>query len=116
MGIISVRVANDVPIQSEYLPLISLYFLFNLTYTFISFFWFSVAEVLRRTGFNEGKNTQLFCKLKKLKILIKIHPKGENLNDETFYINIETLNKVIFGIMVLTMSITYLAIWIKIGY
>ena len=37
MGIISVRVASDIPIQSEYLPLISLYFLLGMFYTFLAF-------------------------------------------------------------------------------
>ena len=51
MGIISVRVASDIPVQSEYFPLISLYFFLSLLYTFVSFVWFVVANALRTKNY-----------------------------------------------------------------
>ena len=36
----SVRISSDIPNQSEYLPLITLYFLLSILYTFIGFMWF----------------------------------------------------------------------------
>lgn len=39
-SVYSLRVAGDIPIQSEYLPLITLYFIISTVYTLISFMWF----------------------------------------------------------------------------
>ncbi len=38
-SVTSVRVAADIPTQSEYLPLISLYMLFSILYTFMGMSW-----------------------------------------------------------------------------
>ena len=47
MAIISVRVSSDIPIQSDYMPLITLYFFLSILYTFSSFLWFVIAEHLK---------------------------------------------------------------------
>jgi hypothetical protein len=36
----SVRVSNDIPIQSDYVPTITIYFVISIFYPFISMFWF----------------------------------------------------------------------------
>ena len=51
MAMISVRVSSDIPIQSDYLPLFSLYFFFGILYTFISFNWFIIANVYRTNNY-----------------------------------------------------------------
>ncbi len=43
-GVYSVRIASDLPVQSEYLPMISIYFFFGIIFTLISLIWFLVAN------------------------------------------------------------------------
>lgn len=38
----SVRVSNDIPIQSDYIPTITIYFVISIFYPFISMFWFVI--------------------------------------------------------------------------
>ena len=47
MGIISIRVSSDIPVQSSYLPLINLFFMLNLLFTFVSFAWFVASDQFR---------------------------------------------------------------------
>jgi hypothetical protein len=43
-GIYSLRVASDLPVQSQYFPIISYYFLFSILYTLIIMIWFIIAN------------------------------------------------------------------------
>ncbi len=45
-GIYSLRVASDLPVQSQYFPIISYYFLFSIFYTLIIMIWFIIANQL----------------------------------------------------------------------
>ena len=47
LGIISIRVSSDIPVQSSYLPLINLFFMLNLLFTFVSFAWFVASDQFR---------------------------------------------------------------------
>ena len=38
-AVTSLRVSSDIPVQSDYLPLITLYMILSIFYTFIGFFW-----------------------------------------------------------------------------
>lgn len=40
----SVRVSSDIPLQSDYIPFIMIYYLFSTLFTLISFLWFITAE------------------------------------------------------------------------
>lgn len=42
----SLRISGDIPIQSEYLPLIMLYFVLSMVYTFLSLCWFVLCNYL----------------------------------------------------------------------
>jgi hypothetical protein len=42
IAVYSVRISSDIPIQSEYLPLISLYFFLSILFTFIAMLWFII--------------------------------------------------------------------------
>ena len=42
IAVYSVRISSDIPIQSEYLPLISLYFFLGILFTFIAMLWFII--------------------------------------------------------------------------
>lgn len=43
----SLVVMNDMPVQSDYLPYITIYFMMSVTYPFLSIFWFIYFEDLR---------------------------------------------------------------------
>ena len=43
-GVYSLRVSNDLPVQSKYFPMISVYFLVGVLYAFMSIIWFAVAN------------------------------------------------------------------------
>lgn len=45
-SVYSLRVANDIPIQSEYLPYIFIYFIFSVLYTLLSMIWFMIVNKL----------------------------------------------------------------------
>jgi hypothetical protein len=47
LGIISIRVSSDIPVQSSHLPLINLFFMLNLLFTFVSFAWFVASDQFR---------------------------------------------------------------------
>ena len=119
MAMISVRVSNDIPIQSEYLPLISLYFVFGILYTFISFNWFIVANVYR-TGNYLPKYLKIFAKIIKY-FHEKMTKKKANQIELTQENKVETdglinlLNYFAFSCLFLAMFVSYLTIWIKIS-
>ena len=39
-SIYSLRVSSDIPVQSEYLPIIGYYFIFAISFILVSFIWF----------------------------------------------------------------------------
>ena len=43
-SIYSLRVSSDMPTQSQYLPMVTLYFLLGISYTFIAYIWFIIAN------------------------------------------------------------------------
>ena len=125
MAIISVRVSNDIPIQSEYLPLITLYFLLSLLYAFISYAWFVYFDDVK-----SKKNSSqvlvkllLWIKLKTTGKLIKVKPKNDPQqtleSEEKLKSEIEQaivdLNHIAFMIMFLAMFVSFLCIWLIIS-
>ena len=36
----SLRISSDIPVQSEYLPLITLYMILSIVYTLLGFIWY----------------------------------------------------------------------------
>jgi hypothetical protein len=110
MAIISVRVSADIPIQSEYLPLISLYFFLGLLFTFLSFNWFVVIN-----SFRTNKSVPLILKIVSKKITNRFRLSNSENNDETENL-IDTLNYLFFSLIFLLMFISYMAIWLVIAY
>ena len=122
MAIISVRVSNDIPIQSEYLPLITLYFLLSLLYAFISFAWFVYLEDVK----SKKNSSKILIKLLlwiKNKIIGKLNKvKSKNNSQQTLEMEadklkneikqaIVALNYISFMIMLLAMFVSFLSIW-----
>ena len=125
MAIISVRVSNDIPIQSEYLPLITLYFLLSLLYAFLSYAWFVYLEDVKSKK-NSSQiliKSLLWIKHKIIGKLNKVKPKNDPKQAlesvENLKIEIEqaivALNYVAFFIMLLTMFVSFLSIWLIIS-
>ena len=126
MAMISVRVSSDLPIQSNYLPLISLYFSFGILYTFISFNWFIIANVYRTNNYLP-KYLKMFAKCLKYfnqkmlkKLANKIEVNQENKTKSSQENNMETdglinlLNYFAFSLF-LAMFVSYFTIWIIIS-
>jgi hypothetical protein len=72
LGIISIRVSSDIPVQSSYLPLISLFFMLNILFTFVSFAWF-----VAYNRFKSEKYLPLFL-IKIIDIIFKKNPHKMN--------------------------------------
>ena len=49
-SIYSLRVSSDMPTQSQYLPMVTLYFLLGITYTFMAYMWFILANEYQTKG------------------------------------------------------------------
>jgi hypothetical protein len=47
-GVYSINVSASFPLQSDYIPTITLYFLLSVLYTFLSLAWFVIAEFLKK--------------------------------------------------------------------
>ena len=43
-GVYALRISSDLPVQSEYMPLVSIYFNICILYTLISLIWFAIAN------------------------------------------------------------------------
>jgi hypothetical protein len=121
MGIISVRISSDIPIQSEYLPLISLFFFLSLLFTFISFNWFVIVNSFR-TNNSIPFVLKIFSKniesiyTRVLSKINRVSPacQSESSNDEIENL-IKILNYFTFTLMFLLMFISYLVIWLTIA-
>ena len=47
LGVYGINVANIFPLQSDYIPTITIYFIMGITYTFLCLLWFVYAEYLK---------------------------------------------------------------------
>ena len=123
------RVNNDIPVQSECLPLISLYILLCLFYALISFSWFVYLEIakskkdlppllIRLSLYLKHAIIKIF-KRKRKKETYCIKQRKEAVVDELNKFDkqeiekiIVALNYVAFGIMLFTMFISFMTIWL----
>jgi hypothetical protein len=101
---IAIRVSSFIPIQSDYLPLISLYFFFSLLYTMISFIWFLVYEMIKSKKYQP----------KWLKLLRfgknKVHNESIN-NLQELEKDFSLMNQIAFILMFLVMFFSLIGIW-----
>ena len=108
MGIISMRVASDMPIHSEYLPLISLYFMLGMFYTFLAFNWFVAANFCRTKNY--------LPKFLKISLNFINGFRRNKVSTQEIKNEIEELvgilNNLTFAFMFVTMFVTYLTIWL----
>ena len=116
MAMIAVRSAGDLPIISDYMPLINVYFFLSQLYTFISFAWFATCNYYKSIGLLP-KLLQTLAKLLikiiifKNKIETLVGQAKEKENDEL----VSALNDFALFIMTLAMFISYLTIWLIIS-
>ena len=120
MAIISVRVSSDIPVQSEYLPLIYVYFLLGLLYTFVSFIWFLISNVYKTNNYLP-KHLKYFARALKrfyrcllikriFKTEVAVLENRAEIEGLIIYLNYFALS-----VLFLTMFISYLAIWLSIS-
>ena len=89
------RISSDIPVQSEYLPIIGYYFIFVITFILIDFIWFiilnyfaNIEHLPRYLAFYALSLRKLFSKIKAA-FKKKKEPENKDLNN-----NLEELNKI----------------------
>lgn len=50
-SVYSLRIAGDIPVQSEYLPYILIYFIFSILHTLLSMFWFVLLNLFQTKNY-----------------------------------------------------------------
>lgn len=117
LGIISIRVSGDIPIQSSYLPLISVFFILNLLFIFVAFGWFCVLNQFRTKRYLPKFLSWIlgiFSKKTKAKIdgvqVQDDNAKGKKEN-EIFEMKTARLNSIAFIIMLSFISLSYTCIF-----
>ena len=100
LGVYSLNVSNGFPLQSDYIPIVNIYFFLGILYTFFSFCWFILVEYLR--GLPElpivfTKISKLICigylEKNKIKNEFDIELNNNNNNVEILNIKCEVPNK-----------------------
>ena len=43
-SVYSLRISSDMPVESNFVPMVTLYFILGISYTFLSFIWFIIAN------------------------------------------------------------------------
>ena len=104
-SVYSLRVATDMPVESNFLPMVTLVFVFSTTYTFLSMIWFIIAnEFVTKNNipkclivfacgikrvlfwkFNSKKDKKVDLKPEKIEVIIT--PQSDRLA------NVETINQ-----------------------
>ncbi len=119
MAVISVRAAEDLPIMSDYMPLIGLYFLLSMLYTFLSLIWFAACNSLRtssslpkfvkRLGLIIKRVKQSVLMVFRIRIDMSMYQISKEKENNDL---ISILNNIAFIFMFITMFVTYLTIWL----
>ena len=108
MAMIAIRVSSLMPVQSSYLPLISLYFFLSLFYSMIALTWFVIMD-----RFQQKKDLPNFLKKLALNLKHKFRQVHVESNLKKIEINecILIMNEIGFMAMFLIMSISFAIIW-----
>ena len=114
------RIASQIPIQSDYLPLVSVYFFLSILFTFLSLVWFVTAEFLKNKKFNSKfliKMTSRFNISNRVLKLKKTQTNTENSTEISNHLEIDVslVNKLAFSLMSFSMFVSYLTIWLGIN-
>lgn len=114
------RVSSDIPVTSMYLPLISLFLFLCILNTFLSFFWFMIAEKLKSIKYKSEVLLNMIKKMRKIFRNKTEHKESEEpaedekKEEKQVNLTIFILNCTVFMCMALNMFISYLAIWLAI--
>ena len=86
------RISSDIPVQSEYLPIIGYYFIFVITFIFIDFIWFIILNYLADIE-QLPKYLNIYAvSLRKLFNQIKAVFKTQKSKNKDLSVNLEELN------------------------
>jgi amino acid permease len=104
-AVTGLRISGEIPVQSDYLPLITLYILLSILYTFVGFTWFIIANELSKKDHLSSILLKIAFVVKKVlfwifkdksktnKIMeIKIEEKNIDMNNENKIKPSETCN------------------------
>jgi len=132
MATISLRLSSEIPVQSEVFPLISLYFMLSIFYTFLSLIWFSICEQFKTRKYVPACFKSLARRFHRQNPQIVIaKPKQNEENNEEISQQVASvipakeikdeaiisfLNHIACFCMFFMMFISYLVIWLVIFY
>ena len=86
LGINAVRVSSLIPVESNYMPFISVYFFLSMLYTFLAFIWFILAEYFRSKKYlpyfllKASLVCRSCCSIKKNKIQSSVQDSSDSIN------------------------------------
>ena len=120
LAIYSVRIASDFPAQGEYIPIISLYFVLGLFFTFISLVWFTYAEYMRTKQRMPACLAQLAKLLRSLSSCRFIKTKNKVISNDTKELDkkeellslVSSINYLVVFIMMILSLVSNLVIWL----
>ena len=118
-SVYSLRLASEIPIQSKFLPMINLYFVFSIIYTFLGFFWFTIFENVKKVErlpflLQIISSYSLSFKNGSCKKQVAIETKNDGMikRKET---DINVLNLIVFVIFFLVILIFNITVWVNIS-
>lgn len=123
-SVYSLRLSSEIPIQSMYLPMINLYFVFSIIYTLLGFIWFTVYEHLKKKECLSLLLDQIidlcliFNKVSSKQVNSKSRETCDDENGakkDREERNLNVLNMVVFSIFFLVILIFNITIWVSIS-
>ena len=118
LAIYSLRVSGDLPVQSQYFPLISIFFFIGLLLTFIAFVWFIAANSLRAKQRVPKILEKLcfICSRKPVKVdanRARLNSVNNQSDSEKF---VQVLNQIVLYSLSSIMLLSYIVIWLCISF
>jgi hypothetical protein len=102
-------ISSEIPVQSDYLPVVSIYFLFSIIHSLTSIIWFTFISHCDRTNYLPMVFEWITSKALKNKVK-EFDSKNELMN------KLNILNRIVFWIILMITILAQLFIWISIYF
>lgn len=97
-------ISSEIPVQSDYLPVISIYFLFSILHSLASIIWFSFTGYFDKQGYLPNCFEKIISKISK--------NKTDSIDfDSKFKYQLIVLNRIVFIIVLAVTILSILIIW-----
>jgi hypothetical protein len=98
-------ISSEIPVQSDYLPLISIYFIFSIIHSLVSIVWFSFMANVEKQGELPVFYKWLSSKISKNKV-------SPSDSDKQFKHELIILNRIVFIIVLIVTILSIIFIWL----